>query len=488
MTQRRSPDKLMPQQPQPPLLSIYTGNIHPWRASKAATSLLHRTAYIIIARLVLTNYSLAMCDSLLADWARLRDKQRQNTEVTLRLVDRVSVAVEEVATATASTTSRGLPSPTSLDDVIPQLVQQHKTYHAALSKFIKAVDRIFLEAKPPVVMCRPSVTLDPRLIDEMVALHLYRQGRTCTAAKLVEEAGLSSAALRFEAHEALARVHKVITAAMERRELGPACRWAAEHHEGLQRLGSNLEFQLARLQFLVLLTRDNVCNARWKETEVVKMEDAKDEEEGGKSKHERGRKRIRDDVALTFARQHLAPFAVAGGGHMEQVRTLMGCLLYAGRLDRSPYQDLLSPELWEEAMEALHTEGCRLLGLPVESPLSVCYRASLRALGPLAKMRQVVQNSTGDWEGLEELPGEIDLGGKPCLRFHSVFSCPVTREQASWENPPMMLKCGHVICRSSLARLMKGGHGHNGGHPQQRFKCFVCPVEQYPQDAQQLYF
>jgi hypothetical protein len=48
----------------------------------------------------------------------------------------------------------------------------------------------------------------------------------------------------------------------------------------------------------------------------------------------------------------------------------------------------------------------------------------------------------------------------------------------------MMLKCGHAICRNSLARLMKGGHGH----PQQRFKCFVCPVEQYPQDAQQLFF
>jgi len=431
-----------------------------------------------------------MCDSLLADLARLREKQRQNTEVTLRLVDTVSAAVEEAAAATTSTTSSPAPPPppASLDNVMPQLVQQHKTFHAALSKFTKAVDRVFLEATPPVFMCRPSVVLDPRLIDEMVALHLHREGRTRTAAKLVEEAGLSSAALRLEAYEALARVHEVIAAAMERRELGPACRWAAEHREGLRRLGSNLEFQLARLQFLVLLTGEILGSEPGEGVVDMEMEDAKEEEEEGESKHERGRKRTRDSVALAFARQHLAPFAVPGGGHVEQVRTLMGCLLYAGRLDRSPYQDLLSPELWEEAMEALHTEGCRLLGLPVESPLSVCYRASLRALGPLAKMRQVVQNSKGDWEGLEELPGEIDLGGGPSLRFHSVFSCPVTREHASRANPPMMLKCGHAICRNSLARLMKGGHGHHGGHPQQRFKCFVCPVEQYPQDAQQLYF
>jgi hypothetical protein len=427
-----------------------------------------------------------MCDSLLADLARLREKQHQNTEVTLRLVDTVSAAVEEAAASTTS--SPPPPPPASLDNVMPQLVQQHKTYHAAISKFTKAVDRVFLEATPPVFMCRPSVTLDPRLIDEMVALHLHREGRTRTAAKLVEEAGLSSAALRLEAYEALARIHEVITTAMERRDLRPACRWAAEHREGLRRLGSNLEFQLTRLQFLVLLTGNDLGSDKGEEAVDMEAEDAKEEEEEGESKHpqghEGGRKRTRDGVALAFARQHLAPFAVPGGGHVEQVRTLMGCLLYAGRLDRSPYQDLLSRELWEEAMEALHTEGCRLLGLPMESPLSVCYRASLRALGPLAKMRQVVQNSKGDWEGLEELPGEIDLGGGASLRFHSVFSCPVTREQASRANPPMMLKCGHAICRNSLARLMKGGHGH----PQQRFKCFVCPVEQYPQDAQQLFF
>ena len=43
-----------------------------------------------------------MCDSLLADLARLREKQRQNTEVTLRLVDTVSAAVEEAAASTTS--------------------------------------------------------------------------------------------------------------------------------------------------------------------------------------------------------------------------------------------------------------------------------------------------------------------------------------------------------------------------------------------------
>ncbi len=407
-----------------------------------------------------------MADSLLTDLGKLREKQRVNTEVMLRLVDTVSAALDEKEAQQGASSSS---SSKTAEGVLPKLADQHKAYHASLSKFTKAVDRVFLDAPPPVFLCRPSVALDPRRMDELVALHLYREGRARTAAKLVEEAGLSSAALQLEAYEGLSHVHEVIAAAMQRQELGLARQWAAEHREGLRRLGSNLEFQLARLQFLMLL----------------RQEEAAGDGEHGTNGTVRGRRRKRgsDGAVLAFARQHLAPFAVAGDGHLEEVRALMGCLLYAGRLETSPYRALLSDGMWSEAMEALHSDSCRLLGLPVESPLSVCYRASLRALGPLAKMRHVVQSSKGDWEALEELPGEIDLGTGPSgLRFHSIFSCPVTREQASPDNPPMMLKCGHAICRNSLTRLLKGHGGHH------KFKCFVCPTEQFLEDAQQLFF
>lgn len=49
---------------------------------------------------------------------------------------------------------------------------------------------------------------------------------------------------------------------------------------------------------------------------------------------------------------------------------------------------------------ALYVDGCRALGLPVESALSVCYRAGLVAMGPLQKIKAVVANSKGDWDGL----------------------------------------------------------------------------------------
>lgn len=42
-------------------------------------------------------------------------------------------------------------------------------------------------------------------------------------------------------------------------------------------------------------------------------------------------------------------------------------------------------------------------------------------------------------------------------RYHSVFVCPVSKEQASAANPPKMLLCGHVLASESFGRMMKGG-------------------------------
>lgn len=42
-------------------------------------------------------------------------------------------------------------------------------------------------------------------------------------------------------------------------------------------------------------------------------------------------------------------------------------------------------------------------------------------------------------------------------RYHSVFACPVSKEQATEANPPMMLNCAHVITKDSLQKLSKPG-------------------------------
>jgi hypothetical protein len=60
-----------------------------------------------------------------------------------------------------------------------------------------------------------------------------------------------------------------------------------------------------------------------------------------------------------------------------------------------------------------------------------------------------------EWTTQDELPVEIPLPSQ--FHFHSIFVCPVSKEQSTEQNPPMMLGCGHVIARESLEKISKGG-------------------------------
>ena len=94
----------------------------------------------------------------------------------------------------------------------------------------------------------------------------------------------------------------------------------------------------------------------------------------------------------------------------------------------------------------------------------------------------------------DELPIEVDVGQEH--RYHSVFACPILRQQTTDQNPPMKLVCGHVISKDALNKLSI----------QNKLKCPYCPLgkhgnvsrtktnsslfflEQSPADARQLFF
>lgn len=51
---------------------------------------------------------------------------------------------------------------------------------------------------------------------------------------------------------------------------------------------------------------------------------------------------------------------------------------------------------------------------------------------------------------------QIEIELEPDNRFHSIFACPILRQQSSEDNPPMKLLCGHVISRDALNKLSNG--------------------------------
>ena len=54
------------------------------------------------------------------------------------------------------------------------------------------------------------------------------------------------------------------------------------------------------------------------------------------------------------------------------------------------------------------------------------------------------------------------------LVFHNIFVCPISKEIATAENPPIRLNCGHCICNNSFERIEKTGTRRN------QIKCPIC--------------
>ena len=61
------------------------------------------------------------------------------------------------------------------------------------------------------------------------------------------------------------------------------------------------------------------------------------------------------------------------------------------------------------------------------------------------------------------------------FNHHSLIVCPVSKEVCTFDNPPVVLTCGHVISDGSAKKL--ANHINDYGSTK-RFKCPVCPEEQ----------
>ncbi|GJP36512.1 hypothetical protein CLOM_g21011 [Closterium sp. NIES-68] len=326
--------------------------------------------------------------------------------------------------------------------------------------------------------------------------------------------------------------------AIRAKDLGPALAWAAQHREELQRevagglKTSSLEFEIHRLQFLNLLQEQQkqlILKQQQQQKggsyfDSVSFASATNDDSNGQS-------RPATSAALQYARQHFPPFAAT---HLPDIQRLMSALLWIGRLHLSPYADLLplTAAHWDQIAARFTADYCAVECLESsESPLAVVVAAGGEALPMLTKLAALLNHSSGiaggaggragesstaaahtttaagtfastatatagtagaaagttsstrrvtrDWQGVQQLPVEIEL--PRAFHFHSIFACPVSREPAAYpDNPPVLLPCGHVVCRVSVLKLAKGAT--------RPFKCPYCPLETTPLDCRPIQF
>lgn len=248
-----------------------------------------------------------------------------------------------------------------------------------------------------------------------------------------------------EKREQFQTMHHVLYELRQNHNLQPAMDWAAQHNEALRTRGSNLGFELTRLQYARLLLADSKDG-------VLSMES-----------------QMR---ALLYAQIEFQPFRAH---YSREIQELLGAMAFSSNLVESPYHSRLNTTgAWEDVALSFTKDFCALLELSADSPLYVATTAGAIALPPLLKLQAIQKQKRAEWTSQNELPVETPL--PPNYQYHSIFVCPVSKEQSTDQNPPMMIPCGHVICQESLHRLSKGA----------RFKCPYCPEESHPEKAKRI--
>lgn len=296
-------------------------------------------------------------------------------------------------------------------------------------------------------------------------MHLLREGQFAVAETFMQEANthpsvddttpgppnpalgraFKSEHLQSEFQEMYTVLHEL----RENRNLSPAIEWARRNSTLLDSRGSNLLFELCRLKFIQLFASASSASPFNPNPLDGPL------------------------AALQYAQTTFKDFQHR---YASEISQLMGAFPYYQNIHDSPYHPLFDNESsWNEAASSFTKEFCSLLGLSPESPLFVAATAGCIALPLLAKAQEIMRINRTDWTTAEEMPVPIPL--PPAYIFHSIFVCPVSKEQATDRNPPMMMPCAHVICKESLDTYSKGA----------KFKCPYCPSESHPRDAVRVY-
>ncbi|OTB05641.1 hypothetical protein M426DRAFT_319626 [Hypoxylon sp. CI-4A] len=420
----------------------------------------------------------------LANSAKLSDA----IEDVDKIIESLVAARDKVASAndphTTSLTLTKLQNP--IREELDGLTSDLKLVYKAQNEFNKSLKNAFSKANGTLPTDEDPMMPHSTLINRAIAMHLLREGQFGVASTFINEAQPQSETARAlqsqfqqspstsqpaESHSHEAPTDTIITdadipsdltalqsqalqssfadmysilSALRAHHLLPAISWARENYVELEARGSNLEFELCKLQYIWL----------FKGPEVNGLPATSDNGVRG---------------ALEYARQNFGRFQHR---HLREIQQLSAALVYASNIGASPYAAIFDiSRAFEDVASSFTREFCSLLGLSAESPLYVAATAGTLALPQLVKYTSKTNSKRAQWTTENELAFETPLPRS--MMYHSIFVCPVSKEQTTEENPPVILPCGHVLASESLQKLAKGS----------RYKCPYCPSEGTVKDA-----
>jgi E3 ubiquitin-protein transferase RMND5 len=390
-------------------------------------------------------------------WAGTRkSKIRNQAQDVIDALQKARDAIaEDPSTAAVTLAKLQNPVKTSFDGMLAEL----KDVHSGHTKYGRALDKVFKD-KPLPSSEIDALSAHPTLVNRAIYLHLLREGLFDVASEFHKEAAArqqvqqdAATALGMDVsmehplgldksisenmQEQFSSMYHILTELKDNHNLQPAIEWARSNSRALEARGSNLEFELCRLKYIMLFLGSD------------QME------------------------ALAYAQSDFQHFR---GRYLSEIQQLIAAMAFASNLEESPYATrFYNTASWDEVATSFTREFCSLLELSADSPLYVAATAGAISLPILLKLQAIQKSKHTEWTSQDELPAETPL--PPSYQFHSIFVCPVSKEQTTDANPPMMLPCCHVIAQESLQRLSKGA----------KFKCPYCPQESHPRDAKRVF-
>lgn len=374
---------------------------------------------------------------------RVTKKQKLSSSKTQEMIDQTRQEIEGVLDTMQSVNNPDhmLDYKTVLNELkasllkiapLSQMEGTQKELNVSLGKYGKLLEKHF---NPDISKAYRNIDFDTHALNQIIANHFYRQGLFDLGDHFLSAVGEPESTASMKSP--FLDMYQILEA-MQNQNLEPALKWAATNSDKLAQSGSDIVLKLHSMQFVKILQHGS------------------------------------RDEALHYARTYLSPFA---SSHMAEIQKLMACLLWTGKLDRSPYHALLTPSNWDKLAEELKRQFCNLLGQSYNSPLSVTVAAGVQVLPALLKFMNVMAGKKQEWQSMNQLPVPIELDRE--FQFHSLFVCPVSKEQATEENPPMLMSCGHVLCKQSILKMSKNST--------KVFKCPYCPFDIDAAQCRQLY-
>lgn len=321
------------------------------------------------------------------------------------------------------------------------IIKENKTIYDSISKIGRSIKAFGgTNENIDIEFVEFNVKLDKHEVNQIISEHLFRNGRFEAGESFCKDSGVKLAPDFKKRFKALDQ----ILSDLNEKKIERAIKWVNEHETKLKISESDLPFLVHKVSFCHLL----------------------------KKAHKIGEGEVQAEILSCLAQYACQNFGKFYSKFKIQIQKLMGSLAFVNELENTKYYDLICDVHWDHLTQSFVRDFCKIQGLSRESGLFMALKVGTLGIPKFQKFFKLMKGKEHLFDDINELPIDIALGSD--FKFHSIFICPVSKEIATKDNPPMLLKCGHCITKQSFQNII-GGRGDS--RPNRKVKCPTCPAE-----------